>query len=494
MKNTSHTSPTSIHAHPLRRPAVILIASALLLCTLPATAALSGAMGAGGAGHSLKETLTEATDTFGEMVTAFIDGDTDTAKELAGEVAKTPGKLIQRAFPVLDAPQAIADRLKAAKHKVERLADSLKTGLTDARAALATDRNDKNGGWSDAALLKGEPLQPTTATPFAAASLKPQTASTATLSGTTGQGATANSWDFNQWVAAKQQANPHCYGVVDPDTLPPECFGGASAESPAANRTDNTTQAKTTDWHTDDWTADTGWAGWDQTDTRYTDADREAARVGVFAARCWGVYEVTKSHGLYNLMQDRMQRNDCPNEETKQAASDNTNSDYTDALADVLEANTATPADADYLSALNDLEAKEAERLRLEEEERRRQARLEEERQAEQRRLTAERREEARARQAQRERRREYDRAEQHQQAEYRRQALQNLNESLKAYSEQVNRAYGLGGTTGGNGPASATSEGPGSGHFDYCRKTPGVQRDGSLCQVPCHPGSRSRC
>ena len=125
MKNTSHTSPTSIHAHPLRRPAVILIASALLLCTLPATAALSGAMGAGGAGHSLKETLTEATDTFGEMVTAFIDGDTETATELAGEVAKTPGKLIQRAFPVLDAPQAIADRLKAAKQKVERLTDSL---------------------------------------------------------------------------------------------------------------------------------------------------------------------------------------------------------------------------------------------------------------------------------------------------------------------------------------------------------------------------------
>ena len=204
---------------------VALAARALLLCAAPARGGLSGARGAGGAGHSLNETLSETADNLSEMVSAFIDGDNERVSELAGEIKKTPGKLIKRAFPVLEAPQAIAGRLKSARQKIERFAGGVREGIADARTALATDGDKNAGGWRDAALFEGEPLQATTNTAFAAPSLKPLLTPSATLTGTTGQDATthpADSWDFEQWVIAKQEANPHCYGVVDPETLPPE--------------------------------------------------------------------------------------------------------------------------------------------------------------------------------------------------------------------------------------------------------------------------------
>jgi len=354
---------TSLPRHPLR-PAAVLAAFALLLCALPAGAGLSGAIGAGGVGHSLKETLKETTDNFGEMVSAFIEGNDDRVSELAGEIKKTPGKLIKRAFPVFEAPQAIAGRLQSAKQKIKRFAGGVKEGLTDARTALATDGDKKDGGWSDASLLKGEPLQATTNTDFAASSLKPRTVSSTTLTGKPAQGAGAASadpaWDFEQWVIAKQEANPHCYGVVDPETLPAECFGGTSAESPVANRVEDAPQARASDWASGNWTVEgDGWSGWDKSDLRYSDTDREAARVGAFAVRCWGVYEVSKRHGLYELMRERMQRNECPNEETRLASSDDAGNEYANALADMFEDDSAKPADADYQSALSDLEAKE---------------------------------------------------------------------------------------------------------------------------------------
>ena len=437
------------------RHVVTLSSCILLLCTLPAGAGLSGAVGVAGAGHSLKDTLDETTGLFGEMVSAVIDGDDEAVSELMGEVAKTPGKLIKRAFPVLEALQALANTPKSAKQKIERFAGGVKEGFADARAALAVDGDGTNGGWSDASLLEGEPFQASTNTAFMAPNYESPAVVLAALEGGAGHASGAagaesadTSWDFEKWVIAEQEANPHCYGVVDPDTLPPECFGGTSAESPAANRVEDSPQAAASDWASGNWTVEgDGWSGWDESDLRYSEADRDAARVGFFAVRCWGVYEVSRSHGLYELMRERMQRNECPNEETGPASSGDAGGGYANALADMFDDESAKPADADYLSALNDLEEKEAERLRLEEEERQRQARLEAEEERERR---ARRETQRRADERERQRQREYDLAEQRQQAEYRRQALQNTAESLRGLAEQVNRTYGEGATTGG--------------------------------------------
>ena len=432
------------------RPVVTLTAGALMLCALPAGAGwLDRGIGVAGAGKSVKETLDENTGILGKMFDAVMDDDEEALSGLMEEVAKTPGKLIKRTFPALEAPQAVADRLKSAKQKIERFAGGVREGLADARAALATDGEDRNGGWSDASLLK-DPLPAPPDTAFAASGLAPRPASPAALAGKPGQGAGSAdnpadpAWDFEQWVIAKQEAHPHCYGVVDPETLPPECFGEAGAASPAAGKVADSPRAA------GDWTVeDDGWSGWDKSDPRYSDADREAARVGVFAVRCWGVYEVTKRHGLYELMRERMQRNECPNEETGRAS-------YDDATV---------PGDGDYLSALSDLEAQEAERLRLEKEERQRQARLEAEERERQAQLEAE---EERERQAQLA-----------QQREFNRQAAQQLGQALggliRAYSGDG--TYGGGGTTGGNAPPTDTGcpDGPeprsvGPGDTPGCR------------------------
>ena len=417
------------------RPVVTLTAGALMLCALPAGAGwLDRGIGVAGAGKSVKETLDENTGILGKMFDAVMDDDEEALSGLMEEVAKTPGKLIKRTFPALEAPQAVADRLKSAKQKIERFAGGVREGLADARAALATDGEDRNGGWSDASLLK-DPLPAPPDTAFAASGLAPRPASPAALAGKPGQGAGSAdnpadpAWDFEQWVIAKQEAHPHCYGVVDPETLPPECFGEAGAASPAAGKVADSPRAA------GDWTVeDDGWSGWDKSDPRYSDADREAARVGVFAADCWGVYGVSKRHGLYELMRARMQRNECPNEETDPASSDDAGNEYAAALADVLEDGSTDPAADDYLSALNDLEAKEAARLRLEEEARQRQARLEAEERERRARLEAE---EERERQAQLA-----------QQREFNRQAAQQLGQALGG----LIRAYSGDGASDGGG------------------------------------------
>ena len=465
-------------------PAVVPAAVVLLLCAAPAGAGwLDRGAGVAGAGHSLKETLGENTGIVGRMVSAFIEGDDAKVSELAGEVAKTPGKLIRRAFPVLEAPHAVAEKLKSAKRKIgrfaggvaERLAGAGATLATDARAALAIDRDGRDGGWSDVALLKGEPLPAPADSKFTAPRYESATDVLAALrgeaprkAGGAGEKPASSSWDFEEWVVSEQEARPHCYGVVDLETLPADCFGPARAEDVPQTRGD---------WASGEWTAeDTGWSGWDDSDPRYSEEDRDAARVGVFAARCWGVDGVSKHGamgGLYGLMKERMQRNECPSEEANQAPSGDAGDEYAAALAGVFDEDSAAPAGDDYLAALNTLEAKEVERRRLEAEERERLARLEAEREHRARLEEAERRERAerRRREEQRElaEQRRLDALERQQQAEYQRQAIRNISESLRGFAEQMNRTYGGGGASG---PATVPfdyNKRPGSSVSRYC-------------------------
>ena len=294
-------------------PAAVPAAVVLLLCAAPAGAGwLDRGVGVAGAGHSLKETMKENLDILGKSLGAAIEGDGATVSEFAGEIEKTPGKLIRQAFPVLDTPHALAEKLESAKRKIGRFTGRVKERLTgagatlvaDARAALAIDREGEDGGWSDAALLEGEPLPAPAGTKFTASGYGSAADTLAALRGETprkpgeaGRKPAASSWDFEEWVVSEQEARPHCYGVVDLETLPADCFGPARAEAPAPKRAEDTPQAEGFDWASGEWTAeDTGWAGWDASDPRYSEEDRDAARVGVFAARCWGVDGVSR-HG-----------------------------------------------------------------------------------------------------------------------------------------------------------------------------------------------------
>ncbi len=390
-----------IASHPAAVPATVV----LLLCAASVEAGWFGrGVGVAGAGYAIKETLEESTGIFGKIVSAVIEGDDARVSELSGEIEKTPGKIVRRAFPVLEAPHVVAEKLKSAKRKIDRFVGGAGERIADARAALAIDRGGEGGGWNDAALLEGEPLSVPVGPQLAApgpgydspaevlAALRGEEAPR--TPGETGGRPAATSRDFDDWVVSAQEARPHCYGIVDPETLPADCFGPVRAEAPAAKRAEDSSQVagEGFDWASGEWTPeDTGWAGWDSTDPRYSDEDRDAARVGVFAARCWGVYDVSKGSGLHGLMKERMQRNECPSEETTEPAvsSGDAGSEYATALAGVLDENSTSPADGDYLAALNTLEAKEAERRRLEEEARE-QARLAEEEAREQARLAEE--------------------------------------------------------------------------------------------------------
>ena len=146
MNSPRHGLRTVLH------PTAAPVALVLLLCAAPAGAGwLSRGTGVAGAGHSLKETLEENTGIVGKMIGAAIEGDGETLSELAGEIAKTPGKLIRRAFPVLEAPHAVAEKLKSAKRKIERFAGGVGESVADAGAALAADARvalaiDRDGG------------------------------------------------------------------------------------------------------------------------------------------------------------------------------------------------------------------------------------------------------------------------------------------------------------------------------------------------------------
>ena len=297
------------------------------------------------------------------------------------------------------------------------------------------------------------------------------------------------------WILSEQKSRPHCYGIVDEESLPADCFEPASAATPGTKKVQGSPRAEGEgfDWASGEWTVEgSGWAGWDRSDDRYTDEDREAARVGYFAARCWGVHGVsTYGGGLYTLMQERMKRNDCPNEAAAQAPSGDSGSEYATALAGVLGEDSAAPAGDDYLAALSDLEAKEAERRRREAEERERLARLEEERERQARLEKEERRE--RARQAERRRREEQrqvaeqrrlDALERQQQIEYQHQVIRNVGESLRGLVEQMNRTYGGGGLSDGGGGLSEC--------YDQCMasniRVGGTNADGKsiLCSRRC--------
>ena len=61
-----------------------------------------------------------------------------------------------------------------------------------------------------------------------------------------------------------------------------------------------------------------GWYGWNESDPRYIDVDREATMVTFYASRCWGMYGVTKNTPSYGLMKRRLENNECPNDRTNQ--------------------------------------------------------------------------------------------------------------------------------------------------------------------------------
>ena len=396
----------------LRVPSLIaaaLIATAFLLPAEPREASGFGLISVLSTGKSavdanetrkgLEEVHDKLLDRFGEYVDLIVNDGTDQQAEAVRQ--RTRRNLADIPLIAMDptygGAEALLNKAKSAARKFESFLGGAREAVSaagaktkvDLRAALAVGDKDRKTYESGTGILGGKPLP----TP-ASAKARPT-------------GSASKPW-FKDWVLKQQEKYPHCWGIVDADSDPNDCMAKADAKREAAARASQKAEPEQpgngkVGWASGDWTAEgTGWSGWDRSDSRYDDEDRESARVGIYALECWGVSGVTAESGLYDLMKGRMARNECPEEDRSRDNSNQGRSDYeaasncyaiVDANADPSDCGSARagtqgkgsdgPSDDDYRNALNALEAKEEEQRRLEEQEYQRQARIAAQRRAE---------------------------------------------------------------------------------------------------------------
>ena len=372
--------------------AAVLAAAVILLPAAPADAGLLGrSIGVGGAGHSLKKNLGRLIERAFEMADAGMDGDKRRANKIWEDVKKTPARIVKDAFPVLKLGAAAKDRLKSAENRIKRFAGKAgeaisgarasasgkaRSLVTDARAALAVNADEKGLYRSATGILGKKPLP----------AAKAKAAS----------GGSGSPW-FKEWVLKQQRDHPECWGVVKAGTDPEECMAREKARKEAeksaiasASGTAGASTAAERGGVSGDRSAEgTGWSGWDRSDSRYGGEDREAARVSLYAARCWGIDGVSNSvyDPMFPLMKRRMRNNECPEEDKARKPADDSKDDYEQTLAKALgEDNKAAgdaPEEDSYQAALSALDEKEAEQLRAEEEHRRQAKLAEQQRRAE---------------------------------------------------------------------------------------------------------------
>ena len=371
------------------------------------------------------------------MFSAAIRGDDAAIAEGKRELEQTQGRLIGNSFPVLVGAKALkdslAEKLKSAKSRIDRFMGGDGRAVVDERAALAIDHDDGKKRGAGAEIPGGGPLPVSTGTVFVAKRSEPA-ADHSNVPGGWTDSATGRSRSWTEWAANEHRTRPHCYGIVDPENLAPDCPNREAVGKAAASGTAGTgqeSQVAGVDRGTGESAAEGGkWSERDKSAGYVSDVDRESAQVSVFAVRCWGVPGVNEYHPFYPIMKKRMQRNDCLKEEAEGKLRGDATKEYAAVLADTLAEDGAAEGGGDYRDALSSLETREAERqARLEkrrkaaERERRRLARVEEQRRNEE---------------IERENRR-LDALE----AEQRRKAIRNVAESLRNFTRQMAETYG---------------------------------------------------
>lgn len=172
----------------LRRGAVRLFAAlvpaTLLVSAAPAeakwlskpAAAAAGGVVAGGVGSSLRKHLGELPDRGREALDAFFRDDADGLDGIFEESLRLPGKIGMDAHPVLATATSLGDaaknaasdaknnlkkgleRLESAKRSIGRLVGRAGETVTDIRAALAIDRDERQWYESEARVLDKAPL------------------------------------------------------------------------------------------------------------------------------------------------------------------------------------------------------------------------------------------------------------------------------------------------------------------------------------------------
>ena len=139
----------------------------------PGAAVAGGAVVAGGVASSLRKNLGEAPERVREAFDAFFRDDADGLDGVFEESMRLPGKIGLGAHPVLvgatragdaaknvasDAAKNLKKRLESARRSIGGLAGRAGETVTDIRAALAIDRDERQWYESEARVLGKAPL------------------------------------------------------------------------------------------------------------------------------------------------------------------------------------------------------------------------------------------------------------------------------------------------------------------------------------------------
>ena len=333
-----------------------------------------------GDGKAQEEAFQGAIGQVGMIAVDYVDP-TDGRFEEYWNRAKSAKDKIGRFFR--EAPDAVAEAKAEVGERLGSVRRRIGQNGADARSALAVAPDEKPLYESGTGILDRSRPLPT----------PKRTTTSSTRSGAWDQDASRSSslsWSEKDFVKRHYDYR-HCWGVFDDDHDSYECMAETDAKRRAAagaqRAQPNKPSKEKFDWSSE-WTVKgDGLPVWDRSNSRYDDEDRDAARVAVYASRCWGEHYATRDNVLlYNLMKSRMKRNECPQEEVDEAESKGKKSDYEAALSGALGEEETVSEDEDYHGALRALEAWEEDQLRLaKQQEREREGSL-----AERRRLEAE--------------------------------------------------------------------------------------------------------
>ena len=350
-----------------------MLAAALLVAAVPAQAGwLDKGIGVGGAAHSVSKNLDETTNLFGRIMKSFIAGDDKETERLGDEIRNVPKNLIVRAFPVLEAANAVVNRVKSAKEKISRFVSGAKEKAVDARAALAVDRDSASQARVMANPLPSPPAGNTfmnrSATPSAPASSSWSTVTGASKPASPPSGEAARVTAFARGCFNKE------IDVNDPDEYAQ--FKGMMEHRLSAGGSLDCAEVRNEEKKAgDNQAAEARTAGAAERSDQAGGGSGEADAVSAWLGE--DREQGTARSDWDAVMGDSRSAQASTSGVAGTAATGT--SGETPAYATALQSAGGTASDGGYLSALATLDEREAEERRLEEEERARQAALDEE-------------------------------------------------------------------------------------------------------------------
>ena len=139
---------------------VVTMMAVLLLAAVRAEAGnlLTRGIVVGGVAYGVNKYSGELVDVAESTLSAAIEGDEDKAEAGLGKARRVLAKGALESFPVIAVGFAVAERVRTAKERVKSFFSGVGEAVTDARAALAINRDEREWYEREAKVLDPQPL------------------------------------------------------------------------------------------------------------------------------------------------------------------------------------------------------------------------------------------------------------------------------------------------------------------------------------------------